>query len=102
MFRLHSWDSVVQRVSTRLSKWKVNTLFVVRSSYATQVGSWFYSYFFMSLFKVLASIIAKLEKLRSNFFKGIDKDDKKISWIAWDKVLAAKEIGVWELEASLL
>lgn len=82
MSMLHSWDSVVQRVSMRLSKWKVNTLSV--GGCLTLLKSVFGSIptFCMSFFKFSASIIAKLEKLRSNLFKGIDKYDKKISWIA--------------------
>ncbi|GKB95456.1 RNA-directed DNA polymerase, eukaryota [Tanacetum coccineum] len=35
----------------------------------------------------------KCEESRSNFFKGASMLEKKISWIAWDKVLASKKKG---------
>ncbi|GKE45288.1 RNA-directed DNA polymerase, eukaryota [Tanacetum coccineum] len=34
-----------------------------------------------------------MESIRSNFFKGASLSEKKISWIAWDKVLASKKKG---------
>ncbi|GJZ76632.1 hypothetical protein Tco_0641304 [Tanacetum coccineum] len=34
-----------------------------------------------------------MESIRSNFFKGASMLEKKISWIAWDKVLASKKKG---------
>nr|GEV56851.1 RNA-directed DNA polymerase, eukaryota [Tanacetum cinerariifolium] len=34
-----------------------------------------------------------LEAIRSNFFNGADSFDRKITWVAWDKVLASKRNG---------
>ncbi|GKC61053.1 hypothetical protein Tco_1088651, partial [Tanacetum coccineum] len=31
-----------------------------------------------------------MESIRSKFFNGVDSSDRKISWVAWDNVLASK------------
>ncbi|GJT88140.1 gag/pol polyprotein [Tanacetum coccineum] len=45
--------------------------------------------------KVLAhvTIINKLESILRNFFWGGNSDDKKIAWVAWEKVLAPHDQG---------
>ncbi|GJS13627.1 hypothetical protein Tco_0408099 [Tanacetum coccineum] len=47
----------------------------------------------MSIFKVPKGVLKVMESIRSNFFKGASMLEKKISWIAWDKVLASKKKG---------
>nr|GEW58810.1 RNA-directed DNA polymerase, eukaryota [Tanacetum cinerariifolium] len=34
-----------------------------------------------------------METIRSNYFKGADHSDRKISWVSWEKVLASKQNG---------
>ncbi|GJS13887.1 hypothetical protein Tco_0629573 [Tanacetum coccineum] len=43
--------------------------------------------------KVPKGVLKVMESIRSNFFKGASMLEKKISWIAWDKVLASKKKG---------
>ncbi|GKE96359.1 hypothetical protein Tco_1581214 [Tanacetum coccineum] len=38
-------------------------------------------------------ILKDMERIRSDFFKGADLSDRKISWVAWDKALASKKSG---------
>nr|GEW79150.1 RNA-directed DNA polymerase, eukaryota, reverse transcriptase zinc-binding domain protein [Tanacetum cinerariifolium] len=47
----------------------------------------------MSIFKVPKGVLKTLEAIRSNFFNGADSFDRKITWVAWDKVLASKRNG---------
>nr|GFB05469.1 RNA-directed DNA polymerase, eukaryota [Tanacetum cinerariifolium] len=44
----------------------------------------------MSIFKVPRGVLKEMEAIRNHFFNGADPLDKKITWVAWDKVLAAK------------
>ncbi|GKC79241.1 reverse transcriptase domain, reverse transcriptase zinc-binding domain protein [Tanacetum coccineum] len=44
--------------------------------------------FFFSTFKAPTTIIKKLESTRRNFIWGGNLDEKKMAWIAWDKVIA--------------
>nr|GEX98071.1 RNA-directed DNA polymerase, eukaryota, reverse transcriptase zinc-binding domain protein [Tanacetum cinerariifolium] len=67
--RLKAWDDIILKLRSRLSKWKVKTLSIgVR----------------LTLLKAV---------LDARFFNGADQSDKKITWVAWDKVLASKKHG---------
>ncbi|GJW89041.1 hypothetical protein Tco_0164381 [Tanacetum coccineum] len=47
----------------------------------------------MSIYKVLMGVLNNMEAIRINFLNGVDKADRKISWIGWKKVLVAKKNG---------
>ncbi|GJZ91285.1 putative reverse transcriptase domain-containing protein [Tanacetum coccineum] len=49
--------------------------------------------YFFSIFKSLVSIIKKLESIRRNFFWGEILEEKKIVWVASDKVISPREQG---------
>ncbi|GKB10477.1 hypothetical protein Tco_0844400 [Tanacetum coccineum] len=49
--------------------------------------------YYMSLFKVLESVISQLERLRNSFFLRAELDDRKITWVYWRKVMAQKQHG---------
>nr|GEX40755.1 RNA-directed DNA polymerase, eukaryota [Tanacetum cinerariifolium] len=49
--------------------------------------------YFFSTFKDPKSITKKLESIRRNFFWGGCRDEKKIAWIAWDKVISPLDQG---------
>ncbi|GJU98310.1 RNA-directed DNA polymerase, eukaryota, reverse transcriptase zinc-binding domain protein [Tanacetum coccineum] len=49
--------------------------------------------YYFSSFKVPTTIINKLESIRRNFFWGGNSDERKMSWIAWDKVIASLDQG---------
>ncbi|GKG26019.1 hypothetical protein Tco_0399165, partial [Tanacetum coccineum] len=34
-----------------------------------------------------------MESIRSKFFNGADLSERKITWVAWDRVLASKKNG---------
>ncbi|GKA61377.1 RNA-directed DNA polymerase, eukaryota [Tanacetum coccineum] len=93
MHRLHSWDDTVDRVRNRLSKWKMKML--SSGGRLTLVKSVLGSMpiFHMSLFKVPAGILHKLESIRKHFFNGHEVSSRKISWVNWNKVISPKEKG---------
>nr|GEW69158.1 RNA-directed DNA polymerase, eukaryota, reverse transcriptase zinc-binding domain protein [Tanacetum cinerariifolium] len=66
--RHKAWEEVVLKIRSRLSKWKAKTL---------SIGA-------------PKGVLKKMESLRNKFFIGVDHSDQKITWIAWDKVLASK------------
>nr|GEV22419.1 RNA-directed DNA polymerase, eukaryota [Tanacetum cinerariifolium] len=45
----------------------------------------------MSIFKVPKGILNSMEAIRSKFFNGMETSRNKITWAAWNKVLASKE-----------
>ncbi|GJY20523.1 RNA-directed DNA polymerase, eukaryota [Tanacetum coccineum] len=93
MMRLNSWSDVVKKVSNKLSNWKAKTLSVGgRLTLLKSVLGAIPTYY-MSLFKAPEGIISLLEKMRNKFFLGADTDDRKITWVCWNKVLAHKNKG---------
>ncbi|GKE02304.1 RNA-directed DNA polymerase, eukaryota [Tanacetum coccineum] len=77
MSRIDSWDEVITKVSTRLSKWKIKTLYIggrltLLKSVLTSIPL-----YHMSIFKVPMGVLKKLETVRRNFFNGVDQADKK-------------------------
>ncbi|GJT78987.1 RNA-directed DNA polymerase, eukaryota [Tanacetum coccineum] len=93
MALVKSWDDVIGKLNSRLSKWKRNSLSIGGrlTLLKSVLGSTpIYS---MSLYKVPKSVLHSMEVIRRKFFYGVNGDDTKITWVSWPKVLAAKEYG---------
>ncbi|GKA16551.1 RNA-directed DNA polymerase, eukaryota [Tanacetum coccineum] len=93
MARHKAWVDVVLKLKFRLSKWKAKTLSIGgRLTLLKSVlgASPLYN---MSIFKAPKGVLKEMESLRNNFFIGADHSDKKITWVAWNKVLASKKKG---------
>ncbi|GJX76619.1 RNA-directed DNA polymerase, eukaryota [Tanacetum coccineum] len=93
MSRIQAWEEVVERVKSRLSKWKMKTLSIGGrlTLLKSVLGSM--SIFHMSIFKVPLGVLRKLESIRSHFFNGHDPNCNKASWVNWKMVLAHKDKG---------
>ncbi|GJS55257.1 hypothetical protein Tco_0628619 [Tanacetum coccineum] len=90
MSRHKAWEDVVLKLRSRLSKWKVKTLSIggrLTLLKSVRGASPLYN---MSIFKAPKGVLKEMESIQNNFFIGADPSDKKITWIAWDKVLASK------------
>nr|GEW55739.1 RNA-directed DNA polymerase, eukaryota [Tanacetum cinerariifolium] len=83
MLRVHAWDEVVEKVMSRLSRWKMKTLSI--GGRLTLIKSVLGSMpiFHMSIFKVPTTVLHSLENIRSRFFKGHDLGSTKASWVKW-------------------
>ncbi|GJZ50150.1 RNA-directed DNA polymerase, eukaryota [Tanacetum coccineum] len=91
--RCSAWTDTIHKLRSRLSKWKVKTLSVGgRLTLLKSVlgASPIYN---LSIYKAPITVLKEMERIRSNFFKGSDSNDRKISWVSWDKVLASKKVG---------
>nr|GEZ33100.1 RNA-directed DNA polymerase, eukaryota, reverse transcriptase zinc-binding domain protein [Tanacetum cinerariifolium] len=93
MSHTQSWNEVVDRVYTHLSKWKMKTLSIEGrlTLLKSVLGSM--PIYHMSVFKVLVRDLQRLESIRSHFFNGNDLHGKEMSWVKWKNVLASKEKG---------
>nr|GEW52275.1 hypothetical protein CTI12_AA187700 [Tanacetum cinerariifolium] len=49
--------------------------------------------------EVPRGVLKALESIRNRFFNGADQSDHKITWVAWDKVLASKKKGGLEVSS---
>nr|GEW97644.1 RNA-directed DNA polymerase, eukaryota [Tanacetum cinerariifolium] len=90
MSRITSWDDVISKVSSRLSKWKLKLLSIGgRLSLLSVLTS--ISLYHMSIFKVPIGVLNCLKFIRQNFFYGVDGLDRKLAWIGWNMVLNLKK-----------
>ncbi|GJU97933.1 RNA-directed DNA polymerase, eukaryota, reverse transcriptase zinc-binding domain protein [Tanacetum coccineum] len=87
MSRINSWDDVISKVSSRLSKWKLKLLSIggrltLLKSVLTSI-----LLYHMSIFKILIGVLNHLESIRRNFFYyGVDMVLRKLAWIGWNMV----------------
>ncbi|GJX19029.1 hypothetical protein Tco_0221706 [Tanacetum coccineum] len=83
MSRKQAWKEVVDKVLSRLSRWKMKLLSIggILTLLKSVLGSM--PIFHMSIFKVPSSILKSLESIRSRFFNGQDPKSNKASWWVW-------------------
>nr|GEZ57675.1 RNA-directed DNA polymerase, eukaryota, reverse transcriptase zinc-binding domain protein [Tanacetum cinerariifolium] len=76
MSRAETWKEVVDKVSSLLSKWKMNALSIGGrlTLLKSVLGS--IPIFHVSIFRVPSSVLHKLESIRRNFFNGHDYDSR--------------------------
>ncbi|GJY47125.1 RNA-directed DNA polymerase, eukaryota [Tanacetum coccineum] len=91
MSRIKSWDDMVAKVSSRLSKWKLKTLLLCGRLTLIKLVLTSIPLYHMSIFKVPSGVLKLLESIRRNFFNGVDGSEIKMAWISWNKVLDSKK-----------
>ncbi|GJS01930.1 RNA-directed DNA polymerase, eukaryota [Tanacetum coccineum] len=93
MSRKQAWKEVVDKVLSRLSRWKMKLLSIGgRLTFLKfMLGSMLI--FHMSIFMVLSSILKSLESIRSQFFNGQDPKSNKALWVKCNKVLTSTDKG---------
>ncbi|GKD38865.1 RNA-directed DNA polymerase, eukaryota, partial [Tanacetum coccineum] len=93
MSRVQAWQEIVEKVKSRLSKWKMKTLSIGGrlTLLKSVLGS--IPVFHMSLFKVPSKVLQNLESIRRHFFNGHDLGSNKATWVKWNNVLTDKKRG---------
>ncbi|GKA67646.1 hypothetical protein Tco_0767563 [Tanacetum coccineum] len=93
MSRINSYKEVIDKVSSRLSKWKIKTLSC--GGRLTLIKSVLNALplYYMSLYKAPTVVLNELESIRRNFFNGSVKEDRKMTLIRWENILASKSKG---------
>ncbi|GKB50799.1 RNA-directed DNA polymerase, eukaryota [Tanacetum coccineum] len=102
MSRIKAWDDIVEKLQSRLSKWKMNTL--LAGGRLTLVKSVLSStpIYYMSMYKVPSQVLKHLEGVRHKFFIGVDhsKKEKKMAWFKWSRALVSKEKGMEKMRIN--
>nr|GEX41186.1 RNA-directed DNA polymerase, eukaryota, reverse transcriptase zinc-binding domain protein [Tanacetum cinerariifolium] len=93
MSRRSAWDDVVNKLRSRLSNWKVKTLSIGGRLTVLKSVLGASPLYYMSIFKTPKTVLKDLEAIRSKFSNGADSSETKITWIAWQKVLASMRHG---------
>nr|GEV66718.1 RNA-directed DNA polymerase, eukaryota [Tanacetum cinerariifolium] len=89
--RSSSWEEIIDKISVRLSRWKLKSLSI--GGRLTLVKSLSITLYHMSIYKVPIGVLNKMESIRQNFFNGAEKNDRILSMFGWKKVLASKHKG---------
>nr|GEV50238.1 RNA-directed DNA polymerase, eukaryota [Tanacetum cinerariifolium] len=102
MSRVQAWKEVINKVKSRLSKWKMKTLSIGGrlTLLKSMLGS--IPMFHMSIFRVPSSVLHTLESIRNQYFNGHEVGSNKATWVKWNSVLTAKDsegLGVSSLYA---
>ena len=87
------WDLMMDRVSRRLDGWK--RAFLSLGGRITLIQSCFSHIpnYFLSLFKILASVALRIEKLQRDFLWSVSGEGKRDHLVKWDLVCRPKEFG---------
>ncbi|GKF90907.1 hypothetical protein Tco_0274608, partial [Tanacetum coccineum] len=93
MSRISSWDDVVFKVSSRLSKWKLKSLSIGGCLTLLKLVLTSIPLYHMSIYKVPMGVLKKLESIRRNFFTGTDGSVRNPTWINWSTAVAPKKNG---------
>ncbi|GJU48909.1 hypothetical protein Tco_1218464 [Tanacetum coccineum] len=92
-FKIRAWEDTLCKLKSRLSKWKSKTLSIGGHLTLLKAVLGATPIYAMSLYRVPKTVLNVMESLRSKFVNGFDGGYKKITWIKWKKVLAAKKNG---------
>nr|GFC21231.1 RNA-directed DNA polymerase, eukaryota [Tanacetum cinerariifolium] len=93
MSRITSWDDVISKVSSRLSKWKLKLHSIGGRLSLLKSVLTLIPLYYMSIFNVPIGVLNHLESIRRNFFYGVGGSDRKFAWIGWNMVLTSKNNG---------
>ena len=96
------WDLVIDRISRTLDGWKKTFLSLEGIITLIQSCLSYIPCYFLLLFKILASVASKIEKLQRDFLQWQTGDCKKYHLISWDIVHRIKESGGLELGKIVL
>nr|GEY52872.1 nucleotide-binding alpha-beta plait domain-containing protein [Tanacetum cinerariifolium] len=93
IFKVQAWQEVVEKVKTRLSKWKMKMLSIGGrlTLLKSVLGS--IPIFHMSIFRVPSKVLQILESIRVRFFNRHEIGSKKVLWVKWNNVLTDKKHG---------
>ncbi|GKD62672.1 RNA-directed DNA polymerase, eukaryota, reverse transcriptase zinc-binding domain protein, partial [Tanacetum coccineum] len=86
-------DDILNKLSTRLSKWKMKALSIGGRLTLLKSVQGSMPIYHISLFKVPVKVLQKMESIRCHFFNGVDQNGKRPIWVKWNNVLAPKQKG---------
>ncbi|KAJ0907043.1 putative RNA-directed DNA polymerase [Helianthus annuus] len=93
MNRINNWRPVYDIFEKRLSLWKASCLSIGgRVTLIRSVLESLPTYYF-SLYRAHVKVVEDLESLIRRFLWGGSSMDKKLHWVAWDRVASPKKMG---------
>nr|GEZ28987.1 RNA-directed DNA polymerase, eukaryota [Tanacetum cinerariifolium] len=81
MSRLHTWDEVIRKISSRLSRWKVKTILIGGRLTLIKSILGLLPLYHMSIYKVPKGVLKLMECICRQFFNGSEGNERKMMWI---------------------
>ncbi|GJX46034.1 RNA-directed DNA polymerase, eukaryota [Tanacetum coccineum] len=92
MNRIDSWKPMIDKFNKKLSCWKAKLLSIGGQVTLLKSVMGSLAIYYMSIYKVPATVLKLLESLRARFW-GADLGERKLHWIAWNRVLSSRDSG---------
>ncbi|GKD79600.1 RNA-directed DNA polymerase, eukaryota, partial [Tanacetum coccineum] len=93
MSRRSSWEETIDKLSFRLSKWKLKALSIGGRLTLIKFVLSSLPLYHMSIFKCPMGVLKILKSIRRNLFNGVANSDRNLSLIGWKNILASKKNG---------
>ncbi|KAE8704873.1 hypothetical protein F3Y22_tig00110435pilonHSYRG00103 [Hibiscus syriacus] len=87
------WDPIVARFNAKLSGWIANSLSIAGRVVLVKSVLCSLPVYFMSMFRIPAAVILKLNSIMASFLWGDSIDKKKIHWVNWKSVSKPRNLG---------
>ncbi|KAE8677976.1 Puromycin-sensitive aminopeptidase [Hibiscus syriacus] len=87
------WEPIVARFNAKLSGWMANSLSLAGRVVLVKSVLCSLPVYFLSIFRILASVLLKLNSIMAAFLWGGSADKKKIHWVNWKLVTKSKKLG---------
>ena len=93
MNRVASWKPMVDKFVSKLSTWKAKLLSIGGRLTLIKAVLGSAAIYYMSIYKVPVTVLKLLESIRARFFWGADLGERKMHWIAWNRILPSLDVG---------
>ena len=87
------WEPIINKFEARLNKWRQRSISMAGRITLINVVLTALPLFYMSFFRTPSAVINKLISIQRRFLWGDNQEGRKIAWVAWSQVCAAKERG---------
>jgi len=91
--RVSFWDGVLERVKSRLGRWKGRFLSLAGRVCLIKSVLSSISLFYISMYKFPSAMLKEIEKIQRRFLWGYGSEGRKIEWVSWKKACKPREAG---------
>jgi len=95
------WEGVLNKLRNRLSAWKGKSLSLAGKLCLIKSVLTSLPLFYVSLFCMPMTVMREVKRIQKNFLWDWGSENRKIAWVAWDKICQPKDkggLGVIDIE----
>jgi len=91
--RITFWNSIVDKIKSRLSSWKGRLLSMAGRICLIKFVITALPLFYFSFFKAPIAVYNHIRRIQAKFLWGWGFEERKIAWVKWNKVCSPVEVG---------